>query len=422
MDVKSLRDREFNKRVRDVVSRDQNRLRETFDKYDKECAERMAEIHHMQEKVRFSMRSLAMDKIHINQANSVARNHRRSDESRVQSDAKEDHTRGSQVTNKPDDDGQESKQTKRDVNEVSKRHRASVTSMFSKPRTLDIPGPTTNRRASSPFALPPSSARSPQQPRHETTNNVYITGSRPTMSSSYPTTDGYMIHTLNKTPRSQPKLTDTHNMLSVNDMRMTTKSPVINLRRKSAGEVGDNRQVSERKGDRDCSPNHLRTDTRQRSTSVSHFPKPHISSPRNQRKLSTAGQKGVRDSSLNRLRTETRPVRQRSTSVSHLPNPHVSSPRNQRKLSATGQKVQLFRTRSNSLPDLLSPDSILTTTQQGGSAEDGVASKKSKDVQKSEPIQVGSASCQAKPDNSPLARSFEEMRHCRYLRCSDTDI
>lgn len=54
---------EFNKRVRDLVSRDSNRLRQTFQKFDKEYASRMAEIHSMQEKVRHSMRNLTQEKM-----------------------------------------------------------------------------------------------------------------------------------------------------------------------------------------------------------------------------------------------------------------------------------------------------------------------------------------------------------------------
>lgn len=54
---------EFNKRVRDLVSRDSNRLRQTFQQFDKECASRLAEIQSMQEKVRHSMRNLTQEKM-----------------------------------------------------------------------------------------------------------------------------------------------------------------------------------------------------------------------------------------------------------------------------------------------------------------------------------------------------------------------
>ena len=54
---------EFNKRIRDLVSRDSNRLRQTFQKFDKECASRLAEIQSMQEKVRHSMRNLTQEKM-----------------------------------------------------------------------------------------------------------------------------------------------------------------------------------------------------------------------------------------------------------------------------------------------------------------------------------------------------------------------
>lgn len=54
---------EFNKRIRDLVSRDSNRLRQTFQRFDKECASRLAEIQSMQEKVRHSMRNLTQEKM-----------------------------------------------------------------------------------------------------------------------------------------------------------------------------------------------------------------------------------------------------------------------------------------------------------------------------------------------------------------------
>ena len=53
---------EFNKRIRDLVSRDTNKLKQTFDKFDREHASRMAEIYGMQEKMRHAMRNLAIDK------------------------------------------------------------------------------------------------------------------------------------------------------------------------------------------------------------------------------------------------------------------------------------------------------------------------------------------------------------------------
>ena len=59
---------EFNKRVRDLVSRDSNRLRQTFQKFDKEYASRMAEIHSLQEKVRHSMRNLTQEKMQAREA------------------------------------------------------------------------------------------------------------------------------------------------------------------------------------------------------------------------------------------------------------------------------------------------------------------------------------------------------------------
>lgn len=54
---------EFNKRIRDLLSRDRHRLRETFEKFDKEHANRLAEINSMQEKVRHSMRNLVKERV-----------------------------------------------------------------------------------------------------------------------------------------------------------------------------------------------------------------------------------------------------------------------------------------------------------------------------------------------------------------------
>lgn len=54
---------EFNKRIRDLLSRDRHRLRETFEKFDREHANRLAEINSMQEKVRHSMRNLVKERV-----------------------------------------------------------------------------------------------------------------------------------------------------------------------------------------------------------------------------------------------------------------------------------------------------------------------------------------------------------------------
>ena len=67
---------EFNKRVRDLVSRDSNRLRQTFQKFDKEYANRMAEIHSMQEKVRHSMRNLTQEKMQARPSSEFGNYHR----------------------------------------------------------------------------------------------------------------------------------------------------------------------------------------------------------------------------------------------------------------------------------------------------------------------------------------------------------
>jgi len=67
---------EFNKRVRDLVSRDSNRLRQTFQKFDKEYASRMAEIHSMQEKVRHSMRNLTQEKMQARPSSELVNYHR----------------------------------------------------------------------------------------------------------------------------------------------------------------------------------------------------------------------------------------------------------------------------------------------------------------------------------------------------------
>lgn len=63
---------EFNKRVRDIVSRDSNQLRKTFEKFDKEYASRLAEIQNMQEKVRHSMRNLAQERMQMRPNSEIA--------------------------------------------------------------------------------------------------------------------------------------------------------------------------------------------------------------------------------------------------------------------------------------------------------------------------------------------------------------
>ena len=63
--AQNRRDFEFNKRVRDIVSRDSNKLRLEYDKFERQYNSRLAEIHSMQEKMKHSMRELALEKMHI---------------------------------------------------------------------------------------------------------------------------------------------------------------------------------------------------------------------------------------------------------------------------------------------------------------------------------------------------------------------
>ena len=65
------KDIDFNKRVRDLVSRDNNKLRLEFDKFEKEYNNRLAEIHSMQEKMKHSMRELALEKKHIQEKQQI---------------------------------------------------------------------------------------------------------------------------------------------------------------------------------------------------------------------------------------------------------------------------------------------------------------------------------------------------------------
>ncbi|EDO46285.1 predicted protein [Nematostella vectensis] len=63
--MEKKRDWEFNRRIRDALSRDQVKLRNTFDQYDRQCATRVARIQRMQERVRHTIRSLALEKRQI---------------------------------------------------------------------------------------------------------------------------------------------------------------------------------------------------------------------------------------------------------------------------------------------------------------------------------------------------------------------
>lgn len=343
MDLKSKRNLDFNKRVRDLVSKDRTKLRERCDKFDKQCAERLAEIQHMQEKVRFSMRNLAKDKIQINQGEA----RRRKSEISQYSPRKE--SESSSSLSKDD----ESVCKKETIKEFLQKHRGSDGVLRSK--NLEIPDCKT-RRAS--IGVPPGSPKTSRD-----VASLHAIDSRAALSSSFPK-DLYTVTNTRKLSRPN----DRNNMLSVNDLRMTSKSPVINLRRKSADEnVRGTRKFSE-------------------------ISRPNI------------------DPSPDRLGTDNRPWRPRSVSVAHVTVPKVTKGTNSRKYSGAGPKGQLFRMRSSSLPDLLSPNysnegkDTMSSSAPGKRLED-----------------TASGNITIKDNDSPLARKFEELRNCRYLRTSDAN-
>ena len=170
---------EFNKRVRDLVSRDSNRLRQTFQKFDKEYASRMAEIHSMQEKVRHSMRNLTQEKIQARPGSDFGNYHRGA---RTESEAERG---GKYSTNDHQDGGISDTRTSNTNERMTKpNYKASLPGIqFNRSDHLEVPnrGQARSRRHSLPH--PPTFL--PGSPKESRALPIHVSYPR-TIASSLP--------------------------------------------------------------------------------------------------------------------------------------------------------------------------------------------------------------------------------------------
>lgn len=383
-----------------MVSKDRTQLKEKCDKIDKQRAERLSEIHHMQERVRFSMRNLAIDKLHLKkrQHNERAPGVSKELESGYfinekgnlyEDDASKDYPQKHQDglgqarknldipnvntsqrrSSAPSSVPQSSPKGIISRDHATKRkgsdfHKSETNKEFIQKhlgfdvpsKSLDIPqSDPSKRRASAPLSLPQPGSPKNREFSIKTTSCQTVNGfGRLTLSSSLPKE----LYT-STSKRKLSKTLDKSNMLSINDIRMSARSPVVNLHRKSSVNLRGDRRLSD-------------------------------------------ASRSFRDFSPNRHENENRP---RSLSVAYVGNLQAVSAEPPRKLSGGGPKGQLFRTRSRSLPDLLSP----------------THSKGSKSA--SSPVKLKESANNEDQDisESALARSFEQLKHCRYLRSTVPD-
>ena len=169
---------EFNKRVRDLVSRDSNRLRQTFQKFDKEYASRMAEIHSMQEKVRHSMRNLTQEKMQA-RPDSEFVNHRGT---RMESEAERG---GKSSTNDQQEGGiSDTKTSNADEKMPKHNYKASLPGIqFNRSDHLEVPnrGQARTRR----YSLPHPPTFLPGSPKESRTLPIHVSHPK-TIASSLP--------------------------------------------------------------------------------------------------------------------------------------------------------------------------------------------------------------------------------------------
>ncbi|XP_078383283.1 uncharacterized protein LOC144665876 [Oculina patagonica] len=169
---------EFNKRVRDLVSRDSNRLRQTFQKFDKECASRLAEIQSMQEKVRHSMRNLTQEKMQARPGSEFGNLHRGA---RKESETE----RGRSV---PDEHQEGSKPESRVLStdeRMKHNNKASLPGIhFIRSDHLEVPnrGQARSRR----YSLPHPPTFLPGSPKESRALPIHASHTRTTMASSLP--------------------------------------------------------------------------------------------------------------------------------------------------------------------------------------------------------------------------------------------
>ena len=368
---------EFNKRIRDLVSRDSNRLRQTFQKFDKECASRLAEIQSMQEKVRHSMRNLTQDKMQA-QLSTEHDPHLARRESETER-AKSVPHQGSVADRKA-------------LNPEERRKsndKASLPGISYSPRSDHLDVPSSGQSRSRRHSLPHRPTFLPGSPKeNRTLPRASVATSLPKQAFVKPasSSEASPVSSLSSSPKDSSH--GLHLQHRKNGYRLSIRDLPISSPRSDNGShirVKRSPQLERRGHTRDSNEN------------------------------CDKGDEGV---------TNSKNPRERSHTPSKLNITMETEPRRGSDPNNVKSKPLVKRTRSSSLPiepntlfkaDLKSRDQShpsLSRTVKSASHEAG--------GKRGSPPAIPTSALPNK-ESEPAARPFEELRRCRYLRSDDTE-
>ena len=397
---------EFNKRVRDLVSRDSNRLRQTFQKFDKEYASRMAEIHSMQEKVRHSMRNLAQEKMQARPGSGLVNYHRGT---RMESEAERG---GKSSTNDHQEGGISDIRTSNTDEKMLKQNcKASLPGIqFNRSDHLEVPnrGQARSRRYSLPHPptfLPGSPKESRALPTHVSHPRT-IASSLPKEAFAKPGSpkDTSLMSNVSGSPKESlhgihlqypenARRRKSDYRLSVRELpiSLSRSDPMFTVKNKLSPQLDRKGHIVASKDDTDGDDQNINTDSVNDDTSDDH---------------EDSCDKDSRSPSGSHITLQRQPV----------PD-HVVEAEQQRRNDSNHVKPKtlLKRTRSSSVPcdpDRLSlqpMDNIRTVEYRPSRSANHTAGTK-RDV--SPAIQI--VTPQGDMDTS--SKPFRELRNCRYLR------
>lgn len=362
---------EFNKRIRDLVSRDSNRLRQTFQKFDKECATRLAEIQSMQEKVRYSMRNLKQEKMQA-QLNAVhdLQLERRGNESLPHQESAFDRKAFTPEERRKNN------------------YRASIPGIpYNRFDHLEVPssGQTRSRRHSLPHR-PTFLSGSPKEIRTQPRASISSSLPKETIVKPATATETPILSNLSSSPKESSHLS--HLQLRKNGYRLSISDlPILPPRFDNVSSIRVKRspQLDRRSLDTNDSWD-------DQSTGMGH----------------------VKDekSSQEICNQDTKNPRRSSHTPSHLNIAMETDPRRESDPNNVKSKPLVKRTRSSSLP--FEPETMFGDV-------------KLREIHSCVPRSVTSVNPAAgskalpittlpKKENEDATRSFEELRRCRYLR------
>lgn len=407
---------EFNKRVRDLVSRDSNQLRQTFQKFDKEYASRLAEIQSMQEKVRHSMRNLTQERMHMRtnvETGNFHRGARRENETERGKSMPDDHRQGS--TSITDNKSQSS------VDERVKRNsKASLPGIqFSRSDHLEIPNRGQTRRRRNSLPHPPTFL--PGSPKESRALPIHASLARTTISSSLPketfvkpgspnetsflsNLPGSPKETLRGIHLKSPDNTRQRRndyKLSVNDLPFSSSrsDPVASVRVKLSPQL-----------DRKVRKVTSKVDSIEDDQDIN-----------NEHDKGEKSEQGESEEDSKKTRGSHTSLLQQKTDNGSLDSGSETESKRGIDCNNTKPKALLKRTRSSSLP---CDPSLLKDLKPRESQYSGVrrptrsANHAGGGKRVSSPVVPISTH---RKENESSLRSFEELRHCRYLRSSDIE-